>query len=977
MAKLFDLLSENSDNEKVISSLKKIAKTARNTSFAQKNPLRQAAIPDTGIFDFVAIDVETTGLDHKTDRVIEIGAIKFSDGKPHEEFSTLINPGRPLPPGITQLTGITDGDLSGAPVFSLIAGDLQNFIAGLPLCGHQIEFDIHFINEEFKRIGKPKLSAPEIDTALLSRIIVPSNSRFSLKHVSQSLGIGLENAHRALADARASGEVAVALIFKIDSIDPSVRLAMARFAPGSIVKTLLFKSLERGRASGDIRPIGAAQKPPKKLSAISPQAMVSLDMVRRLFSANGKLSKIMRGFIERPSQTRMAQCVAEAFNTGTFLVAEAGTGTGKSLAYLLPAAFFAVSNNVRVLVSTHTRNLQDQLMSKDLPVVKKSVGEELRFSVLKGRSNYLCVHRYKRLLSGELADLSYRERMGLLPLIRWAQETKTGDIEEQSQFNIRWFSRIWRQLCADAHLCKGKQCPDFGACFLQNARQRALGSHVVIINHSLFFSEVCSESSFLGTLGPIIFDEAHHIESCGHRHLRVEVDTNRFTLFLDNLANFDKEVKKLGNPGEAAPSSADLKAMIKRVRQSITGFLEDCNAWAYKQGAGGATEYHYEFTHDSFSGLASRLSVLTSLADLQDLLYHVLQSFASDEPAAGAGEKPALPAARLLSDRASQLKADLDYVSGAVTDGHVFWLEGNSKKGWVKLCGVALDVGSLLSSMWEKNGSACVFTSATLSISRSMEYFKQKAGLTGPNEAKTRCETFESPFSPKQTFRGAIRGAPACDMPEYPDYVAGVIAALMRGFHKNILVLFTANAMLEAVYSRCKERLADTEHTLLAQGITGNRQAVLDEFKNSNRAVLLGADSFWEGVDAPGKACEIVIIPRLPFQVPTHPLTKALAEKSEKENGESFFSFTVPEAIIRFRQGTGRLIRTPDDRGALLVLDNRILTKNYGKRFRDSLDGELMPFATIEDAMTALREFFSGCGAAASAVTYVPLEEPS
>jgi Rad3-related DNA helicase len=214
-------------------------------------------------------------------------------------------------------------------------------------------------------------------------------------------------------------------------------------------------------------------------------------------------------------------------------------------------------------------------------------------------------------------------------------------------------------------------------------------------------------------------------------------------------------------------------------------------------------------------------------------------------------------------------------------------------------------------------------------------------------------------------------------MPEYPDYVAGVIAALMRGFHKNILVLFTANAMLEAVYSRCKERLADTEHTLLAQGITGNRQAVLDEFKNSNRAVLLGADSFWEGVDAPGKACEIVIIPRLPFQVPTHPLTKALAEKSEKENGESFFSFTVPEAIIRFRQGTGRLIRTPDDRGALLVLDNRILTKNYGKRFRDSLDGELMPFATIEDAMTALREFFSGCGAAASAVTYVPLEEPS
>jgi Rad3-related DNA helicase len=613
-------------------------------------------------------------------------------------------------------------------------------------------------------------------------------------------------------------------------------------------------------------------------------------------------------------------------------------------------------------------------MSKDLPLVKKSVGEELRFTVLKGRSNYLCVHRYQRLLSGEFLDLSYRERLGMLPLIRWAQETKTGDIEEQNQFNIRWFSRIWRQLCADAHLCTGKQCPDFGDCFLQNARQRALGSHLVIINHSLFFSEVCSESSFLGTLGPIIFDEAHHIESCGHRHLRVEVDTNRFMMFLETLANFDKEAKKLNARTSASETPMDLKSLIKRMRLCITVFLDDLNRWARARSEA-AGEYQCEYTKESFSGLASLTDLLSVLADVQDLLYHLLQTMGPDEPFC-AEEKTLRPTARLLSDRTSQLKADLDYVGCAVTEGHVFWAEGNLKKGWIKLCGVALDVGSLLSNMWEKNGAVCIFTSATLSISRSMEYFKQKTGLSGVNAAKTRCEIFESPFSPRQTFRGAMQNSPACDAPDYPDYIARVITELMDGFQKNILVLFTANAMLEAVHARCKNFLAHKGYTLLAQGITGNRQAVLDEFKNSDKAVLLGADSFWEGVDVPGKACEIVIIPRLPFQVPTHPLTKALSQKTEKENGESFFSFAVPEAVIRFRQGAGRLIRTSDDRGALLVLDNRILTKNYGKRFRDSLDGEMRPFLTIEEAVMAIQEFFS-TGREPSSRAYVPFEDPA
>jgi len=980
MAKLLDLLSENSDNEKILSSLKKISggenavTGAANRAAIIEESSAQLFNPRDLLFDFVAIDVETTGLDPKTDRIIEVGAVRFTDGKAFAEYSSFVNPDAQLPRHITHLTGIQNQDVVDAPRFEEIAGTLLDFIAGMPLCGHQIDFDLNFLNGELKRTGRVKLSAPEIDTALLSRIFVPSIGHFSLKHLTGALGVELKNAHRALDDAKASGYAACSLILNCAAVPAYIRAAMARFAPPSLLKTLLFKSLERHHSRYQSAPLSDPEKVPKKLQPSQSPESISAATIRKFFSNGGGIAESMQGFIERSSQTRMAMCVAEAFNTSTNLVAEAGTGIGKSLAYLVPSALHAVKNGRRIIVSTHTRNLQDQLISKDLPIVKKAIGDDLRYSVLKGRSNYLCIRRYQRLISGDLTDLSYRERMGILPLIRWALETKTGDIEEQSQFNIKWFSRIWRMICSDAHLCEGKRCAEFNSCFLQNARQRALNSHIVVINHALFYSELCSDSSFLGPLGSIVFDEAHHLESCGHRHLRVEVDTNRCTQFLDTLAQIEKETKRHSLLSTPEISEGDVKSLLKRLRSGIRGFLDECNAWVENQHPS-ADEYHLAYTAGVFSQMASCANLLHVLSEMQDFLHQLQQvnELAGESPR----NEPSLrPQLRLVADKTSQIKADLDYVCGALVDDHVFWIEGNRKKGWVKLCGVPLDVGSILSRIWENNPGACIFTSATLAVSRSLDYFKQKVGLIGINDAKTRCEMFESPFKPTQTFRAAMRSCHDPDSPEYPGYIASVITSLMLKFKKNILALFTSNAMLEAVYTQCKQSPVMSESTLLAQGITGTRQTILDEFKQSERCVLLGADSFWEGIDVPGKACEIVIIPRLPFQVPTHPLTKAIAEKVERQSGESFFSYAVPEAIIKFRQGIGRLIRSPQDRGALIILDKRILTKNYGKRFRGSLDGEVAGFETVENLLQALDGFFNEAPVSeSSSFTYEPIEE--
>ena len=977
MPRLFDLLSENT-SDKTISSLRKIAEKdgkkpgVKKNQGSQKNPQADAGPPKKhdlyNTLDFVALDLETTGLDFKNDRVIEIGAVRFTGGAPGEEYSTFVNPGMPVPQHITRLTSITNENVAQAPAFKDIAQKLVEFIGDAPICGHQVEFDINFLNEEFKRLALPKVFVQQVDTALLSRIVNLKLTRFTLKHVARALGVPLEKAHRALDDARASGNVALSLLPMLAQIPVAVRAVMAHAAPPSVVKYFLVKSLEKESYSLDLSPPALA-KAPKRLVPEDPPLAVDADSVAELFLPDGMLSQAMTGYVQRLSQTRMACEVANALSAKTGLVAEAGTGTGKSLAYLMPAAIYAVKNSCRILVSTHTRNLQDQLVNKDLPVVKKVAGEELRFSVLKGRANYLCQNRFRRLLSGELGDFSYRERMGMLPLVRWAQETKTGDIEEQNQFNIRRFSRVWRSISAEAHFCEGRRCREYSCCFLQQARQRALGSHIVVINHALFFSEICAESSFLGKLGPIIFDEAHHIESCGHRHLRTEIDSNRCTAFLDTVSNLDKALKKRGEKGDSPVKEQEFKPLVKRLRGEVKAFLDGGLAWARAKNPP-APEFQLDYGAETFSQGAAVLSLANALADMQDCLHRFSQLFCGDE----GGDKALAAEVLSCGDATSQLKADLSYLSAAATDDHVFWAEGNLEKGWIKLCGVPLDVGAILASLWDKNDGGMVFTSATLSVCGSMDYFMRKVGLAGARAASTHCEVFESPFFASQAVRCGVRTAPDVESPQYPVHVADAILRLLAAFDKNILVLFTANSMLNAVYERLRSQVSQSDCTILAQGVSGNRQAILDEFLHTRRAVLLGADSFWEGIDVPGKACEIVIIARLPFPVPTHPLTRALCRKVEQEKGESFMSYSVPEAVIRFRQGTGRLIRTLTDRGALVVLDNRVFTKGYGKQFTTCLDGAFAQFATIDDMVRGVKAFFDG-ETADSTITYVPIEE--
>jgi ATP-dependent DNA helicase DinG len=974
MPRLFDLLPENTKKDLAEEARKAFKKKQlppkTNQPKSDPVPKQNITIP---IPDFVAFDVETTGLDFKTDRVIEIGAVKFIDGQPSETFSTLINPGVQIPDYITDLTGIKNDDLISAPDFETVAESFVSFIGTLPLCGHQIEFDQTFLNEELKRIGKNAVFSNLIDTALLSRILIQPLERYSLKYVSEHLGVVLDNAHRALHDAKASGEVAVRLIPKISDLPLNVRQTIAACAPGSMLKSLFIKSL------GNIRyavTLNTDRHFPTYTKLALPDSFTEINRkaIDELFSENGKLSQTIDTFCVRNAQRDMALQVTDALNTQSILVAEAGTGTGKSLAYLLPAATWAFANSCRVIVSTKTKNLQDQLTQKDLPVVVKATGMNLKYSILKGRANYICLRRWKKLLYGEAGNMSPRERFAVLTLIPWVESTKTGDIEDQNQFNQKWFGKVWNLISAESHECNGRRCPHFQSCFLQNARQNALGAHIVIINHALFFSEICSENSFLGKIGSIIFDEAHHLESSGHRFLRVEFDTHRTSLFIETINNLYQKFASVENDKIFEEGGKSLRNILKNLRKRTQEALGAIAQWAKKSNPEAQLDYQITYTENAFEYANELHAYQTIITELIDILRVIKQNCTAHPRAEDFDDINA--EIQTCSERASQLKADIQYLMAAKTEDHVFWVEGNHNKGWTKLCGVPLDIGGLLSEIWERCSGAIVFTSATLSVSQNIDYFKRGVGIT-PHESRTCTGIYKSPFDSNQAIYGGIKNAPDPDSIEFPGFIAAAIKRLHVEFEKNILVLFTANSMLNAVNDLLKNDLTIDRNKLLAQGVSGTRNAILEQFKQNSRMILLGTDSFWEGIDVPGEACEIVIIPRLPFPVPSHPLTQALSKRMEALNGESFFSYSIPEAVIKFRQGVGRLIRTSSDRGALVVLDHRILSKGYGKQFIKSVESDFKNFADTNTMISEIRQFFDikADSGFKETVTYVPLED--
>jgi ATP-dependent DNA helicase DinG len=638
-----------------------------------------------------------------------------------------------------------------------------------------------------------------------------------------------------------------------------------------------------------------------------------------VLGSGGLVARRLPTFESRPQQLQMADAVAAAIADKSHLIVEAGTGVGKSFAYLVPAILAAAERSEEegrgktVVVSTHTISLQEQLIARDIPFLNSVLPVEFSAVLAKGRSNYVSLRRLKG--AGERARSMFGEPQEIDQLQRlraWAKTTNDGSLGD---LDFRPLPQVWDEVRSDHGNCLGRKCPTYDDCHFYKARRRVWNADVIVVNHALFFSDLALRregASVLPDYDVVIFDEAHTLEQVAGEHLGVSVTNGQVQYALGKLYNESKQKGLLVH--HDVPGGQE---MVIRLRHLANNFFETVQAWYDRQqpGNGRAREP---------LGLSNPLSAeLRKLAT--DIRAYSTQVKADEH-------KIELTSA---ADRLEGLAGSIDCWLKQTLADSVYWVEVSGRqRQTVRLVCAPIDVGPVLRDELFNEVNTAILTSATLSVGAGdFQFFRQRIGLTGGSELK-----LGSPFN----YREQVRLVLADGMPDPNDaaYEPAVCERIRRHIGEisgGTFVLFTSYRMLQSCAKRLTPWFAERGITLLCQGEGMDRSAMLDRFRRDGRAVLFGTESFWQGVDVPGDALQNVIITKLPFSVPDHPLLEARLDQIKQNGGVPFMEYQVPEAAIKLRQGFGRLIRSRTDTGQVVILDPRVRTKRYGRLFLESL----------------------------------------
>jgi ATP-dependent DNA helicase DinG len=640
------------------------------------------------------------------------------------------------------------------------------------------------------------------------------------------------------------------------------------------------------------------------------------DEIHHLFSASGRLSR-SPDFEYRPEQQQMAVAVAESLESGAPLIVEAGTGVGKSLAYLVPSILYGLEQGRKVVVSTHTINLQEQLIGKDLPIVRKLVDQDFTAVLFKGRGNYLCPRRLE-LTGQQQGDLfGTGDLAELAEIASWAKTTQDGTL---AGMPFTPSPRVWAQVCSEPHICTVKGCGG-SKCFYQKMRREVMAANVVVVNHTLLFTLLASQEDLgddqreSGILFPndiTVLDEAHTLEDVAARQLGMSLSQSSLKFTVQRLYN-PRSRKGLFQ----AAKNVDGVRAASSLLDGIDDFFDEIEQACRFDGA--SREFRVRrpnLVNDSLS--ASLLSVQKLIAT-------------TAEDVKNEGTKAELAdIGRRLRDARLGVASFLELA----TEDHVYWTEraggDDGRPVNYTLQAAPLDISERLSQIFFRRGARCILTSATLGVGDDqLRYFRNRIGA-----GTARSVVIGSPFDyAEQMTLYLVRSIADPRDAGYEGQLAEWIRHFLDLSEGRAFVLFTSYRTMRAMATTLEAYCAKKKFDLFVQGQGDSRSAMLEQFKKSGRGVLLGTDSFWTGVDVPGEALSNVIITRLPFAAPDHPLTEARCEQIQERGGNPFYEYSVPEAILKLRQGLGRLIRSRKDKGMAVILDNRLLGKAYGKAF--------------------------------------------
>ncbi|KIL44174.1 ATP-dependent DNA helicase DinG [Jeotgalibacillus soli] len=899
------------------------------------------------------VDIETTGnAAKKGDRMIQIAIVVLENNEIVDQYSSFINPHQPIPPFIEELTGINDQMVKNAPSFHEIAREIVERLEGAVFVAHNVHFDLPFVQNELQESGYAEWKGPVIDTVELARVLLPTTDSFKLSDLTNQFALFHDRPHQADSDAWATACLLQHFIEKLEKLPLVTIEKMSQLSVHlkSDISQLLTSMIAVKRHAmpnlpPDIEVIrGIALKREDNMDVLSP----SEHSLKRDWSA--LLEKAFPAYEKREAQLSMIHQVQSAIEHQRHLAIEAGTGVGKTMAYLLPAAFYAMQHK-RVVVSTQTVQLQEQIIQKEAKWLNEIFHHKLQIALLKSRRHYLHIFKFEQSLAEEEAQ--YDVVLTKMQVLTWLTETTTGDVDE---LNLTSGGRLfWNRIRHDGWFLGEEKDPWKKRDFYLRAVNKANMAQIIVTNHAMLVHDAVRKQKLIPDHHLLIVDEAHHFEDTCRAQWGKQLDYMNLKYIIGQLGAPDQDllvgrmnrlVKELalveGIVHLSEDSIATVAAEADTSFQILTGLFR--NFATIRQGRQKfslsidrdivqtsewrAATYAFERLLSSMKQIDRCLQANldqvkksnSRLTDYQKVLSEEIYSFLLEW------------SEWITAVRAFFLKQE---------DDVVVWLDGDlrSLPGSLSLTSRRIHVDQQMKEHFFSKESCVILTSATLTVNDSFDYFLNGLGI--PLDLID-CSVQPSPFK----YDKAVRLMVPKDLPdiksvsqqEYIEMITDHLIAMGQATKGRMLVLFTSHEMLRNTYDLMKDSGLMEDFVLMAQGITtGSRSKLTRNFQRFDKAILFGTSSFWEGVDIPGEDLSCLVIVRLPFSPPDEPLTKAQSENVKKRGGNPFLSVSLPKAIIRFRQGFGRLIRHETDRGLIVVFDRRLLTTSYGSHFLSSI----------------------------------------